>query len=317
MTKVRYPIQLVARMTGLTPHLIRMWEHRYRAVEPERNPGNRRLYSDEDVERLKLLRDVTRLGHQIGLVAHLPNAELAHLAAQSERIGPETPARAPSKARSLDETDLVEACLAAVRSLDARTLELQLQKALVALGGMGFLQRLVSPLAHKIGEDWRAGTLSACHEHFATALLRGFLTATMRGFGLSENAPLLVVATPTGQIHELGALLAAAQAAQLGWRVTYLGANLPAAEIAGSAAQTRARAVALSMVYPEDDPGMEAELTRLRALLPSDVVLVVGGRALAAYRPIVERIGAIPVTDLARWSDVLDSLRRPAGATRA
>ena len=83
---------------------------------------------------------------------------------------------------------------------------------------------------------------------------------------------MLVVATPAGQIHELGALLVGAAAANLGWHVTYLGASLPAAEIAGAARQNRARAVALSLVYPEDDPRLEGELTRLRESLPPEVV---------------------------------------------
>ena len=60
-------------------------------------------------------------------------------------------------------------------------------------------------------------------------------------------------------------------AANLGWQVTYLGASLPAAEIAGAAQQRRARAVALSLVYPEDDPRLAGELTRLRESLPAEV----------------------------------------------
>src|SRR3954453_16918076 len=86
----------------------------------------------------------------------------------------------------------------------------------------------------------------------------------------------LVVATPNGQLHELGALLASAAASNLGWLVTYLGASLPAAEIAGAARQNQARAVALSLVYPEDDQKLEGELFRLRESLPAEVTLLVG-----------------------------------------
>src|SRR5512138_3048042 len=83
MIDAQYPIQLVARLTGLSAHVIRIWEQRYRAVEPGRTPGNRRVYSQRDIERLNLLRDVTRSGHNIGQVAQLPTDKLGRLIAVS------------------------------------------------------------------------------------------------------------------------------------------------------------------------------------------------------------------------------------------
>jgi methylmalonyl-CoA mutase cobalamin-binding domain/chain len=122
----------------------------------------------------------------------------------------------------------------------------------------------------------------------------------------------MVVATPAGQLHDLGAFIVAAAATNLGWRVACLGANLPAAEIARSAIQIRARAVALSIVYPDDDPGLPGELDTLRAYLPPDVALVVGGRAVNAYRESIEKIGAITPSGLSELLSMLDELRRPA-----
>ncbi|MBM3756002.1 MAG: cobalamin B12-binding domain-containing protein [Acidobacteria bacterium] len=81
---------------------------------------------------------------------------------------------------------------------------------------------------------------------------------------------------PPGQLHELGALLAGAAAANLGWHVTYLGPSLPAAEIVGAARQNHARAVALSLVYPEDDPRLAVELAALRQSLPPEIALLAG-----------------------------------------
>ena len=130
-------------------------------------------------------------------------------------------------------------------------------------------------------------------------------------FGAVDHAPLLLVATPAGQVHELGALLAGAVAVNLGWRVVYLGASLPAAEIAGAARQTQARAVALSLVYPEDDPRLEGELRRLRELLPAEIPLLAGGRALPAYRKVLVRLGAILTADLLLLGAALDRLRNP------
>ena len=51
MAEAHQAIKVVARRTGLSAHVIRIWEKRYGAVEPERTVTNRRLYSDEFCRR--------------------------------------------------------------------------------------------------------------------------------------------------------------------------------------------------------------------------------------------------------------------------
>lgn len=298
---------MVARLTGLSAHVIRIWEQRYRAVEPHRTPTNRRLYSEGQLERLGLLRQVTRGGHGIGQVAQLPTEHLRRLVADADRGlkgAPRSETGAPVTPSVVDE------CLAAIKSFDARSLDDALRRGARELGAMGLLHRVVAPLAQSLGDGWRNGVLTAAHEHFATAALRVFLANAASPFGSLAQAPVLVVATPAGQVHELGALLVSAMAANLGWKVTYLGASLPAAEIAGAARQCRARAVGLSLVYPEDDPRLAGELAGLREALPAEVALLVGGRALSAYRECVMSLGAIPVDSLVQLGAILDGLRK-------
>jgi methanogenic corrinoid protein MtbC1 len=200
-------------------------------------------------------------------------------------------------------------CLAAIRQLDSLQLEQGLRQGLLSMGVQGLLQNLVGPLAHAVGDQWRLGQITAAHEHFASAAIRAFLGSAARPYPLTNSAPTMVVATPAGQIHELGAVIAAAAAANQGWRVTYLGVCLPAAEIAGAAVQDRARAVALSIVYPEDDPHLSAELISLRRFLPTEVSLVVGGRAAPAYQRALHEIGAVHATQLADFYGFLDGMR--------
>lgn len=303
-------IKVVAQRTGLSAHVIRIWEKRYRAVTPERTPTGRRLYSDEQVERLNLLRDLTRAGHSIGTVATLSTARLRKLVAESQNNGKSLTLVPPRRDSSSKQSFLEEGVMA-VKKLDAPALEDMLKRAATELGSQGLLQRVIAPLAQTIGDLWRQSDITAAHEHFASAVIRVFLGHTAKSFTTAQDAPLLVVGTPAGQLHELGALLAAAAAANLGWNVTYLGPSLPAAEIAGAARQNHARAVALSIVYPEDDPRLENELTRLRDLLPEDVPFLVGGRAMAAYREILNKIGALQMKDLDHLCATLDGLRKP------
>ena len=299
-------IQIAARQAGLTPNLIRAWEHRYGAVKPGRTPTKRRLYSESDIERLRLLKDLTISGHSISQIAQLPDAKLRELLGQKPtRLNPLSP-----KADSEASNFLVDEALRAVQALDAPRLENALNDSAVAFGTHGSLLRVIAPLAEKVGELWRTGHLSAAHEHFGSTVMRKYLQQLVRPMGGSDPSPLIVVATPAGQLHELGALMAAATAAHLGWQVTQLGASLPAAEIAGAARQKNARAVALSLVYPEDDPLMAIELASLKRLLDPTMILIAGGRAAESYRHTLEKLGATLVQDLAEFGIVLDRLRR-------
>jgi len=307
MTVAHHGIRAAAQRTGLSAHVIRIWEKRYGAVKPGRTGTNRRLYSDEELERLSLLREVIHGGHSIGAVAQLPTSKLRQLASRAEN-GVVEPG---VEATTLTPTQVREECIEAIKQLDSHRLTNLLRQSETELGAQGLLRRVIAPLAQVIGELWREGTITAAHEHFASAVLRVVLGQTAHAFARAENAPVLVVGTPTGQLHELGALLVGAAATNLGWRILYLGASLPAAEIAGAARQHRARAVALSLVYPEDDPHLEEELTRLRELLGPDAALLVGGRAMPAYQAALEKLNALPIRDLDHLCATLDELRKP------
>ena len=321
MSNAGHPIKAVARLTGLSAYVIRIWEHRYGAVKPERTRTNRRLYSLPQIERLTLLREMSQAGHNIGLIARLPTERLRELAAEAGSVCPQEnlrlrpDSRPAETATAQSDVSLMEECVAAIQALDATTLEAAFKRGARALGTVGLLQRVVGPLAQQVGEMWINGAITAAHEHLASAVMRNFLWNSAKPYGEPKHGPVLVVGTPAGQLHELGALLVAALATNLGWRVTYLGASLPAAEIAGAALQSGARAVALSLVYPTDDPGLAGELIRLRELLPDETDLVAGGRAAPAYRATLESIGAVVIGDLSEVAPKLEALRRPAGTS--
>jgi DNA-binding transcriptional MerR regulator/methylmalonyl-CoA mutase cobalamin-binding subunit len=309
MNNVFHPVRVVARLTGLSAHVIRIWEHRYGAVEPIRTGTNRRVYSQAEMERLSLLRDVTRAGHSISLIAKLPMERLRQLAAESSNSSAK-PIR--SFGERTEAVSILNDCLTAVKALDENGLNDALKCGAIALGTLGLLNHVVAPLSQKLGDLWIEGNITTAHEHFASVLIRAFLWNFPKPFGGFKNAPVIVVATPSGQLHELGALIVAAAATNLGWQVKYLGASLPAADIAGAAWQTRARAVALSIVYPEDDPELAGELNLLRQSLPPEVALLAGGRGAAAYQVTIKQIGATHVEDLADLAAKLESLRKPA-----
>ena len=102
----------------------------------------------------------------------------------------------------------------------------------------------------------------------------------------------------------MGAAIAAGLARKSGWNVTYLGPSLPAEEIVGAVMMNSIGAVALSIVYPADDPGLPGQMVRLRSLLPDEIPVIVGGQATDAYGEVLTKIGAIRVADMEEFTRV-------------
>lgn len=335
---VRHSIRTVARQTGLSPHVIRAWERRYQTVRPARSEGKQRLYSESDIERLILLREATEAGFSIGTIASLPVEALRGLVSGSSRGGVTTssagrglasglgasgierdpmeaqgPAAEPSdpdESGSQEAFRFLEAAFQSVLRMDAAGLEGLLERASVAMGQMRLLGGVIVPLVERIGDGWMRGEVKVSQEHVATSVLRTFLGNIARPIALHPRAPVLVVTTPAGQIHELGAIIVAAAATGLGWRVVYGGASLPAEEIAGMAIEQGARAVGLSLVHPTDDPRIALELQLLRRMLPPSTRILVGGRASGSYHSEIHAVGATRVGSLEDLRDELNRLRR-------
>ena len=295
----RHPIGVAAERTGLSLDVLRVWERRYRAVAPTRAAAGQRLYSDADLERLRLLRLATLAGRGIGQVASLGTEELAELVRDDEaarrRTGTWEPVAAPAPA----ENDIQRA-LAFTRALDGLALEGLLRRSVAVLGMAVFLDTLAEPLLRRIDEERDAGHLTTAQERLATLTVRRLLDGAMLSLVVPNGASHLLVATPAGERRELEALLVAAAAAVEGWRVTYLGPDLSADEIAAAAAGTAAQAVGVSVSQPARRKNLMEELRRLRAALPAIVPLLVGGVGAHGLAAELEGVGIHVIDDLAQ-----------------
>lgn len=309
-----HPVRIVSQRTGLTPDVLRAWERRYGAVSPIRSPGGQRHYSDADIERLTLLSRASRAGRQIGQLVPLPNDELQRLIETDEResrervgVGPDQPA----------VESFLSTALMAVEEFDALRLEQTLRSAVLRMPSEDVLDQVIGPLLFTVGSLWHQGLLRPANEHLATSTIRRVLVWMSDLTVPDSNAPVIVVGTPASQLHELGAMLAATTAASCGWRVAYLGPNLPADELARAVQYAKAKALALSIVYPTDDPELPDELRALRAALPANVGLVIGGSGATNYAEVMQEIGAHPLASLAGLRQWLRQQALSATASRA
>jgi MerR family transcriptional regulator, light-induced transcriptional regulator len=289
----------VIRRTGLSADVIRAWERRYGAVTPDRSGGGQRLYSEEDVRRLVLLQKATAVGHSIGEIATLDVRSLEALSAN----GASPSARGPD-----DSAAMVAEAIGATEELDQGALESLLKRAVLLLGASRFIDSVVSDFLRQVGDRWHAGTLAPFHEHLASNTVRRVLAWVTDAYELEAGSPAIVVATPAGELHELGALVVAAAAAEEGWRVVYLGADLRAADVVAATAQVGAELVALSVVYVSGDSATR-ELSETARALPHGTSVIVGGAAAL-------RLGRDALGDKVQILDDIPALRRLLRARR-
>lgn len=298
-----HPIQVVVRRAGISADVLRAWERRYGAVTPTRSETGRRLYSESDVERLRLIKEAIAGGRRIGDVATLPTEDLARLVVEDReqaRVAPTPEIPAPA-------ADVLMAAIAAVRRADQATLRGVLSRSLLLLAPARFIEEVATPLMHQIGDLWERGALSPGHEHIASEVMRQLLTEVVDMVRPANGSRALVVGTPSGQRHELGALLAATTAALLGWRVTYLGVDLPASDIARVAVDIDAAAIALSVTTA--DPSVVIEMASLRRAVGRDMSILVGGQEAAQLDGGAAQAITLPNLDSLR--SVLASLSSP------
>jgi len=303
----KYPIKVVSQMTGLSAFVIRAWEKRYDAVTPSRTDTNRRLYSEEDIEKLKLLNEAVHKGHNIGGIANLSIEELRSVL-ESKSDSSKGDEEFSSNVFT-DIESIVANCIEAIKAYDAKSLETLLLKASTKMNQPQLIENLIIPLVYKVGDLWHDGFIRVANEHLASAVIRSFLSNLIERHVPNDNAPIIISATPRGQDHELGAMIAGVVAASVGWKVVYLGPNLPVEEIAAVADSLEAKVVALSIVYPNDDPQLKKDLINLNRMLPKNISIIVGGRAAGGYLDVLDEINAIVVKDTKQLKTELEAVR--------
>jgi DNA-binding transcriptional MerR regulator len=276
--ELTYPLRAAARLTGLSPELMRAWERRHGVVEPLRTPGGTRRYRATDLERLRLLKAAVDAGHRIGEIAHLDLPELKRKATVAE-------------VRSLGHFDDM---LSALDRLDGAKIQWLLSLQLSALGPARFSRDVAVPLVREIGERWINGQIGIAHEHLASSALRSLLGSALQPTAASLLGPRIVFATPTAERHELGLLMAALVALGAGANPLYLGTELPVEDLLGTVEATEAAALALGLVSMPSAQATRA-LSALRGGLASEVRLWIGGAGVSDLEipPGVERIDSL------------------------
>ena len=257
----------LSRRTGLTPDLIRAWERRYDLLQPTRTSGNYRLYSSNDLSRLRLMQ------HYLG--RGLPAAEAAGLVHRVQTAALDANPGVPGG----DVRKALAVLRSSLESFDECAATRVLERLLGVFSAGAVLRDVLLPYLRDLGQRWQRGEAGIAQEHFASSFIEGWMLSMARGWGQSGERSA-VLACPPGERHTLGLIAFGLALSDLGWAVTYLGGDTPVDGLDQAAEAVDADVVVLAAALPRAFAEATDDLRALARKHP----LAVGGAAIAGNR---------------------------------
>lgn len=278
-------IGAVVRLTGISADTLRTWERRYGFPTPQRNESGHRRYARTEFERLVKVKGLVAQGHRPSEVIRMTDEDLAQAAGQVVPIGPSQSAVRRGLSLPQRASELSLGILLKIEKLQAQGIEHLLDVAWQEMGPHAAVEHVLVPTLVQVGAHWRNGRLGVHHEHLFSARVSCFLTRHWQPLSDRNCGPLVVMATPPGEEHELGLHIAATMLTLAGARILFLGQNTPsdAVLVAMQTAQADAAAVSVSVQYPRSST--EAYLASLLTHLSAERVMIGGGGAHGGLWP--------------------------------
>ncbi len=291
-------IHRVAKLTGLSRDVIRVWERRFDLLKPTRGANRYRNYSDEDVALLRYLKQQLDAGESIGDLARVGREELIN------RLRAAAP-----RTTVVDNTfdRLLRELLSALEPLDRVMFEKRLNGAVAVVPFEEALHGILLPLQERVGHLWHSGRIDIAVEHYVTGQIKQKLYAAMNQLPVAEFGATVVVACPPSEEHDLAALAVAYRCRVRGCRVYYLGANVPVLSLSKLCREVAPDLTILSITIALPNP-LATDLIQalIRDVAPVSKVLA-GGRGALAMR---QHFADSPIELLETFGDLDEMLEQ-------
>ena len=301
--KSRHLIQVVGRRTGISSDVIRAWERRYKAVVSQRTETNRRLYTDNDIEKLILLKRAIDAGRRIGDIAQLSYDELFELVMGDES----NTAKSYERPSTGTVMELFDEASSSIREMDSHKLDVALANAIAMLSTTDFLLEFLKPLHTYINDECRRGALRYIQEKFAKMSMRICLSNLYTKFRSSkEEGPKLIIGSLTSEYENLDSLMHIIVAQNIGWDVTYVGNSVPHDELSYMAEKIGARTMVIALNNHRDIARKIHEITTIKnnASRKENIVLI--GTQAKNYRHLADNVQVIISQDLSSFRLTLE-----------
>lgn len=258
----KHTISDVSRIAGIPRDLLRMWERRYGYPKPDRDSKGDRTYSNEQLNKLVLVRQLVDQGLRPGKLMTQDQAALEDLL-QVPRI-------------DFDADELIDL----LKARDVVALRSWLENQMQARGLRSFVHKVLAPAIQAVGKAWASGNLAIHEEHLFTELVenrvRQALIETRQG---GEGGPRIMLTTVQGEQHSLGLLMVEALVRLAHAEVITFGTEMPFKDIREAAESHNVDIIGLSFSghYKTDEAAVL--LAGFRQLVDPGIRIWVGGAA--------------------------------------
>lgn len=249
---------------GIGVDTLRIWERRYRFPNPERDRRGHRRYPDEQVEELRVIKQLQVIGYRPGKIFALPSSERRKLLSLEQGSS------------GVDN----ETLLHLATELAPKEIESELRRQLQQLGLQEFIYQIGVPLLEVLGRGWENKSISIGREHLVSDRLEALLKEQLKIVEAGLSQPTILFLTLSGEQHRLGLLMAALLFQQQGIGCIFLNEAMPLSEISGLAVELGVDAVAVSFSAHFLSRRAKVDLASLRKALPASIKLIAGGGAI-------------------------------------
>ncbi len=294
-----YSIKQVVEMLDIPSVTLRAWENRYQAVTPERTESGYRLYTQDNIEDLRWLKEQTeKQGISISHAVRLLKARKDNPAAEGPAGNDGTSGEAFAKMRQQIYTALLE--------FQGERANALIDFGFSMYGYEAMFHQVLVPVLVRVGDAWEAGTATVAQEHYMTHMVSNRFYQFFHLFPVYAHLPKVLAFCPEGEHHQVGLLLFSLFLRKNGVEVVYLGANTPEAGIiAMLETQSRVGAVCLSVTDKELRPYCEALIARLKAVR-ADMRFILGGKAYEEAGGPVPEAAEVIWGPPGRWQEWFD-----------
>lgn len=292
---VLLPINAVERETGVSKELLRMWERRYHFPTPGRDDQGDRIYTLDQVNKLRLLRRLIDAGFRPGKIIALDVPDLENLLRSQNRsqadIAPEI------------EREMVDI----LQSKDPHRVREYLSHQLTKLGLQTFILDFLQHANSIVGDAWMRGDIEVHEEHLYTEQVQSLIRTAITNLRAASEPPHIMLTTAPEENHTLGILMVEAMMRLDNVDAICFGAQMPVRDIAQAAQKQKMNIVALSFSASYPTSKAIEFLEELRFRLPLSINIWAGGSSLRSTRRRVEDV---------EFLDELDGVRKAVTAWR-
>jgi MerR family transcriptional regulator, light-induced transcriptional regulator len=271
MTKIMalYSIKDLERISGVKAHTIRIWEKRYNLVEPQRTESNIRFYCDTEVKKLMNIAILLQHGYKISKLADFDEQELSRKVIEVSMI-------------SNSHDSQVENLVVAMIEMDEAKFEKVLNMSIMKDGFENTVFKLLYPFFEKIGMLWQAGSINPAHEHFITNLVKQKIYVAIDSIPASNgnDSKKFLLFLPEWDLHELGLLVYDYLIKSRGYKVIYLGPNVPEEDVYAVSDYIKPDYFLAAFANAVEKEKVETYIQRLAERFPDKTFFITGHQAL-------------------------------------